>query len=150
MKPQKLNWQIWTGFLLSVFALASYPLIFVRWPATRDFPWANLVLFVIAAVLVFVGVRRGFAPDRRRLSKVVSSILATLSVAILGLFVLTAFVMSRWLPAASGAPKVGEKAPAFSLLGTTGKTVSLSDLLTAPINGKPAKGALLIFYRGYW
>jgi len=150
MKLQKLNWQIWTGFLLSVFALVSYPLIFVRWPATRDFPWANLVLFAIAAVLVFVGVRRAFAPDRRRLSKVVSSILATLSVAILGLFVLTAFVMSRWLPAASGAPKVGEKAPAFSLLDTTGKTVSLSDLLTAPINGKPAKGALLIFYRGYW
>jgi len=150
MKLQKLNWQIWTGFLLSVFALVSYPLIFVRWPATRDFPWANLVLFAIAAVLVFVGVRRAFAPDRRRLSKVVGSILAMLSVAILGLFVLTAFVMSRWLPAASRAPKVGEKAPAFSLLDTTGKTVSLSDLLTAPINGKPAKGALLIFYRGYW
>jgi hypothetical protein len=150
MKLQKLNWQIWTGFLLSVFALVSYPLIFVRWPATRDFPWANLMLFAIAAVLVFVGVRRAFAPNRRRLSKVFSSILATLSVAILGLFVLTAFVMSRWLPAASGAPKVGEKAPAFSLLDTTGKTVSLSDLLTAPINGKPTKGALLIFYRGYW
>ena len=150
MKLQKLNWQIWTGFLLSVFALVSYPLIFVRWPATRDFPWANLVRFAIAAVLVFVGVRRAFAPDRRRLSKVVSSILATLSLAILGLFVLTAFVMSRWLPAASGAPKVGEKAPAFSLLDTTGKTVSLAELLTAQINGKPAKGALLIFYRGYW
>ena len=57
MKIQRFNWQIWTGFLLSIFAFLSYPLVFVNWAVTRDFPWANLLLFAIAAVLLFIGVR---------------------------------------------------------------------------------------------
>jgi peroxiredoxin len=61
-----------------------------------------------------------------------------------------AFVASRWLPPSTAAPQVAQKAPDFSLTDTTNKTVSLTDLLSQPINGKPAKGALLIFYRGYW
>jgi len=50
MKIQRFNWQIWTGFVLSIFAFLSYPLVFVNWAATRDFPWANLLLFAMAAV----------------------------------------------------------------------------------------------------
>ena len=80
MKLQRFNWQIWAGFLLSVIAFLSYPFVFVRWSVTRDFPWANLLLFGIALVLLFVGVRRAFAPDRRRISKIVAPIVATLSV----------------------------------------------------------------------
>ena len=47
---KRINWQLWSGFLLSVFALLSYPFIFVNWASTRDFPWANLVLFALAAL----------------------------------------------------------------------------------------------------
>src|SRR2546427_12195033 len=54
MKIQRFNWQIWTGFLLSIFAFLSYPLVFVNWAVTRDFPWANLLLFAIAALLLFI------------------------------------------------------------------------------------------------
>ena len=140
--------------MLSVIAFLSYPFVFVRWPVTRDFPWANLLLFGIAAVLLFIGVRRGFAPDRPRRTKIVSSIFATLSVLIVGLFVFVAFVASRWLPAAHGAPQIGQRAPNFTLADINGKQVSLSELLTTPINGKAAsakpRGVLLIFYRGYW
>ena len=165
MKIQRFNWPIWVGFLLSVFAFLSYPFIFVGWPVTRDFPWANLLLFGIAAVLLFVGVRRAFAPERRRISKIAASFIAALSALVLGAFILTAFIAARWLPAAHGAPQVGQKAPDFTLADTNGKPVSLSDLLSSPINGKtgnagaPArierearapKGVLLIFYRGYW
>ena len=150
MKTQRFNWPIWAGFLLSVFALFSYPFVFVRWPVTRDFPWANLLLFGVVVVLLFVGVRRAFAPDRRRRSRIVGSIVATLSVLFLGLFVFSFFVASRWLPASHGAPQVGQKAPDFSLADTKGKTVSLSQLLSEPINGKAPRGVLLIFYRGYW
>ena len=150
MKTTRFNWTIWAGFLLSLFAFLSYPFIFVRWPATRDFPWANLLLFGLAAVLVLVGIRRAFGPDRRALAKIVGSLLAALSVAILGFFLFMVFVMSRWLPAAPGAPQLGQRAPAFSLADSTGKMVSLSDLLATPINGKSPKGVLLIFYRGYW
>ncbi len=55
---------------------------------------------------------------------------------------------------AASALEVGQKAPDFTLADTNGKTVSLSELLTRPIEGKAAssnpKGVLLIFYRGYW
>jgi hypothetical protein len=154
MQRQRFNWQIWLGFLLSVFSFLSYPLVFVRFPTTRDFPWANLLLFGLAAVLLFLGVRRAFAPDRRRRSKIAAAVLGSLSILILLFFVFIGFIASRWLPSAAGAPKVGQKAPDFSLLDTDGKSVSLSALLSSPINAKAAsgnpKGVLLIFYRGYW
>ena len=133
-----------------MFAFLSYPFVFVRWPVTRDFPWANLLLFGIVAVLLYFGVRRAFAPEWRRISKIAASVLAALSVAALGLFVLTAFIAARWLPASHGAPQVGQKAPDFNLADTSGKSVPLSDLLSSPIKGKSPKGVLLIFYRGYW
>jgi hypothetical protein len=147
---KRINWQLWLGFLLSVVALLSYPLIFVNWASTRDFPWAPLILFAMAALLLFLGIRRAFAPDRRRLSKIVASGVTTLSVLIFALFLFGAFVAARWLPPSNGAPQVAQKAPDFSLTDTTNKTVSLSELRSQPINGKPAKGVLLIFYRGYW
>src|SRR5260370_26218568 len=150
MKLQRLNWPIWAGFLLSITALFTYPFVFVRWPVTRDFPWANLVLFGIALVLLFVGVRRAFVPERRRLSKIVAPIIATLSVLVLGLFLFSFFIASRWLPASHGAPQVGQKAPDFNLADTSGQSVSLAELRTSPMEGKAPRGVLLIFYRGYW
>jgi peroxiredoxin len=69
---------------------------------------------------------------------------------IFGLFVFTTLVMSRWLPAAQGAPVAGQKAPEFSLPDTDGRPVSLSELRSAPVNGRAPKGVLLVFYRGYW
>jgi hypothetical protein len=150
MKIQRFNWPVWLGFIVSVFALVSYPFVFVQWPITRDFPWANLLLFGFAAVLLFVGARRAFAPDRRRRSKIAAAFLTTVSALVLGLFVFSFFVVGRWVPAAQGAPRVGQKAPDFVLADTNNKPVSLAELFSSPINGKPAKGVLLIFYRGYW
>jgi AhpC/TSA family len=147
---RKFNWPIWAGFLLSLIAFLSYPFVFVWFPVTRDFPWANLLLFGIAAALLFFGVRRAFAPDRPKRSKIAGAILATLGVAIIAFFIFAAFIMSRWLPASHGAPQIGQKAPEFTLSDTNGKPVSLSELVSSPVNGKPAKGVLLVFYRGYW
>ena len=64
MNIRRFNWHIWAGFLLSIIAFLSYGLFFVNFPITRDVPWANLILFLIAASLLFVGIRRAFAPDR--------------------------------------------------------------------------------------
>jgi flagellar biosynthesis component FlhA len=153
MNIRSFNWHIWAGFLLSIIAFVSYTVFFVNFPLTRDFPWANLILFMIAAALLFVGVRRAFAPDRSRLAKVGSSILAALGVLIIGLFIFLIFVFARWLPASTGAPRIGNKAPEFTLADANGKATSLGELLTTPINvsntAKP-RGVLLIFYRGYW
>ena len=147
---KKFNWQIWVGFVLSIVAFLSYTFVFVNFPVTRDFPWANLLLFAIAIVLLFYGIRRSFAAGRSLLSKIVGSTLAVLGVLVFGVFIFAIFVLARQLPASTGAPKVGQKAPEFNLVDVSGKQVSLAELLSTPVNGKPAKGVLLIFYRGYW
>jgi len=152
MNIRRFNWPLWLGFLLSIGAFLTYFFIFVWFPFTRDFPWANLVLFVIAGILLYLGVRRGFASDRPHpvRSKIVTTIVSTLSVVIFAFFVFTIFVEGRRLPASKGAPQVGQRAPDFTLPNTTGKLVSLNELLTSPINGTAPKGVLLVFYRGYW
>jgi hypothetical protein len=150
MKIKSINWPIWTGLLMTLVAFVSYFFVFVWFPVTRDFPWANLLLFAVAAVLLLLGIRRAFAGTRPRKSKVAGVIVAALSIVIFVFFIFATLVMPRWMPAARGAPRVGQKAPEFALSDTNGKTVTLAELLSTPIKGKPAKGVLLIFYRGYW
>ena len=152
MNIKRLNWPLWLGFLLTLGAFLSYFFVFVWFPFTRDFPWANLLLFLIAVVLLFMGLKRGFASDRPHpiRSKIVSSIVSVFSLVVIALFVFTIFIGGRWLPASKGAPQVGQRAPDFSMPDSSGKTVSLNELLTTPINGNAPKGVLLVFYRGYW
>ena len=156
---RRLNWPIWLGLLLSFFSFFSYPFIFVNWATTRDFPWANLIIFAIAEVLIVIGVKRAFAPDRRILSKIVAALGAILSGLVLVGFIFVAFVASRQLPPSANAPQVGQKAPAFTLTDINNKQISLADLLSQPIpsdraemvsTARPPKGVLVIFYRGYW
>lgn len=154
MNIKNFNWQIWAGFLLSFVASLAYLFIFINYPITRDFPWATLILYAFAVVLLWIGLKRAFAGEAKRsmLSKIIASGLAGLSVIIIGIFVFSTLVMSRWLPPSTGAPQVGQKAPDFTLSDAGGKQVSLSELLAQPIAGQtnPPKGVLLIFYRGYW
>ena len=147
---RRLNWQIWAGFVLSLVAGFSYPFVFVRWPITRDFPWANLILFAIAMVFLFLGLRRAFKPDKRIVSKIFSSLAAALGLLMLAGLLFAVLVLGRWVPASAGAPQVGQKAPDFTLTDSNNKPVTLAQLLSEPINNQPPKGVLLIFYRGYW
>ena len=149
MKVRRFNWPLWLGFLLSIATFFSYFAVFVWHPVTRDFPWANLLLFLVAAVLLFLGVRRAFASDRR-VSKIVAAIVTMLGVVVIGFFLFAFFIGGRALPASTNAPQVGQKAPDFMLTDSGGKTVSLNELLSSPINGTAPKGVLLVFYRGYW
>src|SRR6266851_4906781 len=145
MQVRRFNWPIWAGFLLSLIAFLSYPFVFVWFPVTRDFPWANLLLFGIAAALLLFGIRRAFAADRTHpgRSKIAGAILTTLSVAIFGFFILVTFIIARHLPASHGAPQVGQKAPDFTLSDTNGKPVSLAQLLSSPINGETSSASAL-------
>ena len=154
MQISNFNWQIWVGFVLSIFAFFSYPTIFVEWPVTRDVPWANILMFVLAAILLFLGIRRTFSRDRGWLRRGGSLALAFLGMGALGLFIVTFFVVGTSLPASSGAPKVGQIAPDFTLVDAQGKMASLAELRTRPIDSSTGpvapRGVLLIFYRGYW
>ena len=73
----------------------------------------------------------------------VLSIVAFISYFAFFVFVVT--VASRQVPPSHGAPHVGQKAPDFTLLDSNGKSVTLSELLASS-----PRGALLVFYRGYW
>jgi peroxiredoxin len=155
MEKRKSNCSLWAGFLIAVIAFVSYFLFFSQFPITRDFPWVNFLLFGLAAVLLAVGLRRAFARSSSYRGKISGLILAIFSAAVLGAFCFTVFIESRHLPSAAGAPKVGQEGPGFSLYDMNGKSLSLAELLSAPLvdqsgPGRAPKGVLLVFYRGYW
>jgi peptidoglycan/LPS O-acetylase OafA/YrhL len=152
MNVRRINWPLWVGLLLTLAGFLSYFFIFIWFPFTRDFPWANFLLFLLAGVLLFIGLRRGFASDRQHpiRSKIISVAVSALSFLVIGFFVFAYFVVGRQLPASKGALQVGQRALDFTLPDTTGRQVSLNELITTPINGKAPRGVLLIFYRGYW
>lgn len=152
MEVRRFNWPLWVGLLVTLIGGFSYIAVFIWFPITRDFPWVNLLLFAVALVLLWKGVRRAFARDRAhpKRSRIIATMVTTFSVAIIALFCFSYFVFARWLPPSTGAPHVGQKIPEFALPDSTGRQVSLNELLTTPIDGKAPKGVLLIFYRGYW
>jgi cytochrome bd-type quinol oxidase subunit 2 len=150
MSFRSIHRPLWSGLLLAIVALMSYPTFFVRFPATRDVPWVNLILLAIAAALAFVGLRRAFASGSTRRRKIIASIAATLTVVVIFFFVAGFMIYPRRMPASHGAPQIGQRAPDFRLPDTSNQPVALSQLLTQPIDGKPSKGVLIVFYRGYW
>jgi AhpC/TSA family len=134
------------GFVTCVAAFASYPLFFVRFPMTRDVPWANWLLFALGLAGVIVGLVRAFRHPERFRGKITTPILAALSLAVCGFFLFMTEVASRRLPAATAAPRIGDKAPDFTLPDVRGEPVRLSEILAS----RAGSWALLIFYRGYW
>ncbi len=150
---RRWNSLLWAGFLLVLAGLVSYIPLFALFPITRDLPWVNLLLFAGGGVLLGIGLLRSFKqPDIYR-GKILGSILAFLSAIGIALFAYGLLYEARNLPASAAAPRIGEKAPDFSLPDQAGKTVTLAQLLSvAPAGSASARanGVLLIFYRGYW
>lgn len=146
------NWSLWIGFLFVLAGFLSYP-AFAQFPVTRDFPWANFLLFGIGGISLLVGLVRAFGKPQSYRGKIAGSILAGLSVVVFGLFSYLIFYELRQLPSSTGAPRVGEKAPELTLLDQDNNQVSLADLLSAPASSAStakANAVLLIFYRGFW
>jgi peptidoglycan/LPS O-acetylase OafA/YrhL len=134
----------WAGFAVVLVALVSYIPFFALFPATRDIPWANYLLFLIGGALIAVGVRRAFRDPEHNAGKISGSILAALSALLFAFFVVTVTYFSKQIPSAESALRVSRKAPPFVLVDTAGKQVSSADLL------KDHRGLVLVFYRGYW
>ena len=144
---RKWNWPIWVGFVVVVTGLFSYG-FFVRFPTTRDFPWANLLLFGIGGAFLIVGLFRAFGRPQIYRGKIFGSIFTAIAVLVVAFFSYAIFYVVRQVPASAGAPRVGQKAPDFLLLDQNGKPVGLGDLLRGPSG--PPKAVALIFYRGFW
>src|ERR1700676_1937291 len=72
------NWSLWIGFLLALSGFLTSP-FFTQFPATRDFPWANFLLFGVGGVLLLAGLVPAFGKRKLYRGKIFGSILATLS-----------------------------------------------------------------------
>jgi hypothetical protein len=150
MNTSRFNWPIWLGFLVGIAASLTYFFLFLWIPTTRDTPVPTLLLYAISVVLLVIGVKRAFGRGRSLFSRILASVVALMGILMAVGFAFSFFVAARWIPASTGAPQVGQKAPEFTLTDTNNKQVSLTELLSTPINGKSPKGVVLIFYRGYW
>ena len=154
------NASVWLGLVVVLAGVASYPLIFIRYPVTRDVPWASLLIMALGLVMLAVGISRAFRqPDAYR-GKIFGSVLGVLAAAVVAFFCYGVFYATRQLPASHGAPQVGQIAPDFTLPDSKNNPVTLSAIVDSPFapNGSsaPTSGAektaatVLIFYRGYW
>jgi hypothetical protein len=155
------NWAVWIGVLVVIVGVVSYPLYFVRFPALRDFPWANLALLALGLALIGAGVARAFRQPNLYRGKLFGSALGALMLALAALFCYGIFIGAHHvLPASPGAPQVGQAAPDFTLPDSNNNPVNLTAILNSPFasNGQasssagaaPTAGVVLIFYRGYW
>jgi len=146
------NWSLWIGFLFVLAGFLSYT-FFAQFPATRDFPWVNFLLFGLSGILLLAGLVRAFGKPQLYHGKIFGPILAVLSVLVFSSFSYLIFYELRQVPASTGAPRVGQKAPEFTLPDQNDKQASLADLLASPASSASAataNGVLLIFYRGFW
>jgi hypothetical protein len=137
------NWLLWIGFLFVLAGFFSYT-FFAQFPVTRDFPWANLLLFAVGGILLVLGLFRALGKSRVYRGKIFGPILVTLGILMFAFFSYVFFYVLRQVPPSTEAPRVGQKAPEFTLSNQDGKEVSLSDLV-----GR-SKALALIFYRGFW
>ena len=137
------NWFLWIGVLFALAGFFSYT-FFAQFPITRDFPWANLLLFAGGGILFVVGLFRAFGKPRVYRGKIFGPVLGILGIFMFGFFSYVFFYVLQEVPPSTGAPRVGQKAPEFTLSDHDGKDVSLRDLLSR------SKAVALIFYRGFW
>src|SRR2546425_12672684 len=117
------------GFVVAVGGLFSYE-FFAEFPMTRDFPWANLLLFGIGAALLLVGLFRAFGRPQVYRGKVFGSIFATISLFLFAFFAYEIFYVLRQVPLSAQAPRVRAKAPELLLPNQNGQPVALGELLS--------------------
>jgi len=135
-----------------LLAIASY---FAFFHVIRLVPLVGAALFAVAAILLVSGLKRAYEQPQLYRGKVAGRVLASLSVAVLAVFCLCAMILPKHFAKGLMAPRIGDRAPGFTLADARGNHVALAGLLSAPMIDSAGaahvpKGVLLIFYRGYW
>src|SRR5213080_5113755 len=91
------NLSLWIGFLFALAGFLRYT-FFAQFPITRDFPWANLLLFAVGGILLVMGLFRSFGKPQVYRGKILGPILATLAVLTFGSFPYVVFYNLRQVP----------------------------------------------------
>lgn len=141
---------LWWGIAITVLGALSNGLYFLNPPGQAALPWINLVVPIAGLIIVLAGLWPAFTQPARYAGKWLGTIFAAICLVLAGGSTF-GFFHARDLPVSAGAPRVGQKAPDFTLVNSDGETVSLAQLLSG--SGRrpdPPKAVLLIFYRGYW
>jgi hypothetical protein len=139
----------WWGLLFAMGALVCNVALFIGSSAQAALPLLSLLFAGVAAIFLVIGLRRAFGQAHVYRGKVLSVILAVVALLPVALTAF-AYVTARKLPDSTAAPQIGQKVPDFTLADTSGKPVSLDQLLSASSEVQAPKAVLLIFYRGYW
>jgi hypothetical protein len=139
---RRWNLPLWLGFVFVLGGASSYGYL-MQFPITRDFPWLNFLLIGIGLALLAVGLFRAFGNPRLYRGKVAGSILAVISVCLVAFFSYVIFYVLHQVPSSAQAPRIGEKAPGFTLPDQNGRPIALANLVSQ-------NGVVLIFYRGHW
>jgi hypothetical protein len=153
---RRRNTAPWWGLLFALGAIGCNVAFFVSPPLQGALPWLSVLFGVLALAFLATGLRRAFGRAHVYRGKVLSVVLTVIALFPLGLTAF-AFVKARELPSSTAAPQVGQRVPDFTLSDTSGKPVSLDQLLAAAPSASTSqsqasapKAVLLIFYRGYW
>lgn len=142
---------LWLGVLLVVAAPVLFMLVFISIPAARDVPWVTLLMFGLGIGLLAAAVMKAYRDSATYRGKVGTPIILAFAVALTGVFAYGTLVGTRHLPASSGAPRAGQRAPDFTLPDQDGRPVTLAELLaSAPGSAGRPGGVVLIFFRGHW
>ena len=145
------NFMPWVALVFAILSLACNVALFVGSPQQAVLPWLSIFFAVVALFFLVIGLTRAF--DRKTIySGKTLGIVVSVFVLIIVSFIGFLSIRTRELPSAASAPQVGQRVPDFTLTDTSGKPVSLGQLLEVPplTHATAPKAVLLIFYRGYW
>jgi hypothetical protein len=143
---RRRNWFAWLGLGLGVLGCVSYfAWVIIGWgpraPMLRDTALLNLACVGVGLGFSVIAIRRALGYAATHGGRAMAPLLGLLNLGLAVLFLLMLFRFAA-LPAASGAPQVGQAAPDFALTDHTGEPFQLA--------AQRGKNVLLVFYRGHW
>ena len=67
MSVVRRHWNawLWGGFAVVLASFVSYIPVFALFPATRDVPWVNFLLFGTSGAFLFFGLKRAFGQPKQ-------------------------------------------------------------------------------------
>lgn len=120
--------------------MLSYFFVFAQWPLTRDIPWVNYIILLLALGLTGYGVANVWAKGLG--SKIASITSLFFSAAFPVLFIGYVFGLSNQLPSAEQAVSTGNALPDLVLTGDDGEPINVADVAQDKL--------ILVFFRGHW